>query len=102
NCELRRLAKMRRARCQQLHFTGAFNIEQQNTCPERQIDLFGQLADSGEDHVTRGFPSEFLYSLQFSSGNDVEPSAKPREQSQDREIRIGLHRITDGVVAFPK
>src|SRR5271157_2608235 len=100
--ELRCLAKMHRARCQQLQFTGAFNVEKQNTGPERQIDLLGQLANSGENHVTRGFPSEFLYSLQFAAGNDVEPSAKPREQSQDREIRIGLHRITDGVVASPK
>src|SRR5271166_4959633 len=78
NCELRRLAKMHRARRQQLQFTGAFHIEQQNTCPERQIDFLGHLANSGEDHVTRGFPSEFLYSLQFSSGNDVETSAKAR------------------------
>src|SRR5271157_6302670 len=69
---------------------------------ERQIDFLGQLANSGENRLSRSLAVDLYYSLKLSSGNDVESSAKPREQSQDREIRIGLHRITDGVVAFPK
>ena len=44
--ERRHLAKMGRARCQQLQFAGAFHIEQQNAGLEREVDFFGQFADS--------------------------------------------------------
>ncbi len=100
--ELRHLAKVSRARRQQLQFAGALHIEQQNTGPEREVDFFGQLADSGENHVARGFPADLLYPLQFTAGDDIESGAQARQQSQDREIGVGLHRVADGVLAAAK
>src|SRR5271166_1828777 len=95
----RRLTKLRRTRCQQLQFAGAFHVEKQDTGLERKVDFFRQLPDSGEDNITRGFPANLLYSLQFAAGDDIESSAHLSEQSQDRKIVIGLYRIADRVLA---
>ena len=39
------------------------------------------------------------HALQLAAGDDVEPGAQPGQQLQDRQIRVRLHRVTNGVFA---
>src|SRR5271165_4455410 len=100
--ELCCLAKMSGTRREQLKLAGAFYIEEQNTGSQREIDLLGQLADSGENHLLCSLAADLPHSLQLSAGNDIESRTKPREHAQNRKVRVRLYRIADGVLAAAK
>src|SRR5208283_1331505 len=100
--ELRCLAKMSGARRERLKLARAFHIKEQNTGSEREIDLFGQLADSGENDLLHSLAVDLPHSLQLSAGNDIESRTKPSQHAQNRKVRVRLYRIADGVLAAPK
>src|SRR5208337_3409599 len=100
--ELRCLAKMRSAGREQLKLARAFHIKQQDASAEREIDLVGQLADSGENHLLRSLAADLPHSAQLSAGNNIESRTKPREHAQNRKVRVRLYRIADGVLTAAK
>ena len=93
---------MGRARRQQFHLAGAFDIEEHNAGAKRPIDFVGQLADSGKNDLRFDFAAGFGDALKLSAGNDVEPRAQTGKQAQDRKIRIRLHGVANGVLAPTK
>ena len=90
---------MRGSRGQQFQLAGALDVEQQNACLQRLVDLVRQLADAGEDNVPGRFACRRHHPLQLAAGDDIEARAHPRQQPQDRQIRIRFHRVADGVLA---
>ncbi len=81
--ELRWLAMMCCARCQQLQLACALDVEQQDPAAKRSIDFFSQLADPGENYLGRGFWCGRDHSLQLTARYDVESRSQPREHPQN-------------------
>ena len=80
-----------------MQFRGAFDIEKQDAGFESQFDFRHGLANAGEYNFGRGFRRGPAYTFEFSPRNDIEACSLLRDQPQNRQRRICLHRITNGV-----
>jgi hypothetical protein len=89
-------------RVQAVQFRDRFDVEAQDAFLEREAHLGFGLADAREDGLAR-VAAGCDHAQQFAAGDDVEAGAFARQQVEDGEVRIGLHRVADeGVAAFTR
>src|SRR5208337_2602387 len=93
-------AQMGGASAEHLQLGGAFHVEQENAGSKGKVDFLRQLADSGEDDLGGRLAANSQYALQFTAGHDIETTTQRCEQPKNREVRVGLHGVTDGVLAI--
>ncbi len=79
-----------------LQFGSAFDVERTDTDLQREVDFCTRFADAGENDLGR-IATGPEHALEFTARHDVEARAERREQIQDREIAVRLHRITDAM-----
>src|SRR5690348_4907183 len=72
------------------------DIEEQNASAQSFANFLVRLADAGENNALTG-NSDPLKAIQFAATDDVETRTESLERTQNREIRIRLHGITDGM-----
>ena len=80
-----------------LQFRRGFQVEAVNPQLQRPGHLSRLLAHAGEYHLT-GVCSRSHHPLQLAAGDDIETRTQACQQVEDREVGIGLYRITDQVV----
>ena len=59
--------------------------------------ISASLLPTPEKTTLRGSPPAAIDARELAAGDDVEAAAEPREQVEDRERRIRLHRVADEV-----
>src|SRR5215831_5628138 len=79
-------AEFRGAPSQQLELAFTFHIEQKNAAAERQTQLVGGLADSGEHNFNERLLVCAADTLQFAAGDNVKPSAHAGQQTKDAQV----------------
>ncbi len=87
-----------RAGGQQRELRLAFHVELENSRVQRQVNLRGRLAHTGEDNPARRFRRGGQYALQFAAGDDVESRAAIGKQLENRQRGVGFHRVTDQMI----
>ncbi len=93
--EPRAHAQRLRPRRQQRQLSLRLHVEQQDSRLQRRVNLPGLLAYAGEDHSLQRLFARPPHPLQFAPADDVEARAKLRQQPQDRQRRVRLHRVAD-------
>src|SRR5207244_11153241 len=84
-----------------LELTRRLHVEAENTELQPLGELVVGLADAGEDDLA-GIAACGDHAGELAAGNDVESAAQAREHVEDREIRVGLKRVTDEVTQSRK
>ncbi len=77
-----------------VQFPFTLDVEHQDVRLEGLTDLGIGLADPGEDHA-RGVGSSSLHTVQLSARDHIERAAGFVEDLQQRQVGVGLHRVTD-------
>ena len=85
------------ARGEQVQLGFGLDIEEQDVGLERSVDLPDLLAYAGEDDLRQRSLMRLANALQLAAGDDVEACTLLRQQTQNRQRRVGLDRIADGV-----
>lgn len=75
-----------------------FDVEAQDVVRQRQAHFLDALADARKNHFAR-IAAGCEHAQQFAARDDVEAGALAREQVEDRQVGIGLHRVADECVA---
>ena len=88
-----------RARREQLQLRLALHVELENVRLKRAVDLRRRLAHAGKHHPPRSLRRRGQHPFQFAAGNNVEARPALRQQLQNRQRRIGLHRVAHQVIA---
>ena len=73
------------------------DVEAIDSLAQGVVDLAGYLADAGK-RAAVGAAAGLEHLEEFASGDDVKASPFLREQIQDGEVAIGLHRVADHAV----
>ena len=76
----------------------AFDVEAQHADLERARHFRARLANAGKDDAGR-VAAGGQHALELAAGDDVEAAAVAREPLQNGEIRVGLHRVADQMLA---
>src|SRR6185312_13037743 len=71
-------------------------VERENSRVEGGVDLLRGLADARKNHLSR-ITAGFENPMQLAAGDDVEPSAGVRQQTQNRQVAVGFYRVAYGV-----
>ena len=79
-----------------LELARRFDVEAEDAGGERRFHFGVALADAGEHDLAR-IAAGGDDARELAAGHDVEAAAEPREQVEDRERRIRLHRVADEV-----
>ena len=80
---------------QQLQLRLRLHVEQQNPCLQRRVDLPLLLARAGKNHALQRCFIRSPNPLQLAAAHNVKPRAQLRQQPQNRQRRVRLHRIAD-------
>ena len=83
-------------RVDQRQFGLRFAVENEDAGFESGVDFGRGFADAGEDDFL-GIAAGFQDAEELASGDDVESGAGFCEQTQDREVAVGFHRVADGM-----
>ena len=83
---------------QHIEFRTALHVEAANTHLEGLPHLGACLAHTGEDDLA-GNDADGQRTFQLATRDDVQPATRLHERVQDGERRVGLHRVTDQVLA---
>src|SRR5207237_8355782 len=75
----------------------ALDIEAQDAMLEGVYDLFLRFAHASEGALS-GISAGREHAKEFAAGNDVEPGAFLREQTEDRAIGVRFDRIANEVI----
>ncbi len=75
-----------------------FDVEAQDAVLEREAHFIGALAHARKNHLVR-IAAGSDHAQQFTARDDVETGAFARQQVQDGQVGIGLHRVADQRVA---
>ena len=77
-----------------LQLGDGLDVEAQDVCRQRPLDLALALADARE-HDFRRACTGCQHAFELSTGNDVEAGAEPRQHIEHGEVGVRLHRIAD-------
>ena len=88
------LAHLARNLGQPVEFALGFDVEAQNADLQRGAHFIAGLAHAGKNHFAR-ISTGSDHSREFSCRDDVESCAHLGKQTQDGQVRVGFHRVTD-------
>ena len=97
--EARLLPQPGGARGEQLQLRRALHVELQDARCQCKVNLRSRLAHAGEDHPAYGLRRGGQHTLQFATGDNINPRSALGEQLDDGQRRIDLDRVADQVIA---